>query len=156
MGHSKRTGHGGVIPQSIRLPLLLVQCSQLGQVTISEGGPTFNLLAVPGSIIPRTSFTNWLTLGPTSPAPILITMLFGSRLESEVDAATPLEGPFRAPMCVRFFVRRLAILNNPDLKNGTSCQKKIFAELVRLYLTSWARLRIRIRTTTFQMGLHTS
>jgi hypothetical protein len=70
--------------------------------------PTLSLLAVPGSIIARTSFTNWLTLGPTSPAPIRITMLFGDR-SIELLVAFPLEGPFLAPTWVRFFVRRRAI-----------------------------------------------
>lgn len=40
---------------------------------------TFNLTAVSGSIMVLTSCTSWLTLGPTSPAPTRMTMLFGPR-----------------------------------------------------------------------------
>jgi hypothetical protein len=38
-----------------------------------------------------------------------MTMLLGSLLAEEF-AITPLAGPLRAPMCVRFFVRLRAIL----------------------------------------------
>lgn len=56
----------------------------------------------------RTSLTSWVTLGPTSPAPIRMTILLGSRVAEEL-AVTLLAGPLRAPTCVRFFVRRLAM-----------------------------------------------
>lgn len=52
--------------------------------------PTFRRLAVSGSIIIRTSFTSWLTLGPTSEAPVRITMLFGDLF---IDAAPFFEMP---------------------------------------------------------------
>ena len=71
--------------------------------------PTFNLLAVPGSIMCLTSLTSWLTLGPTSPAPIRITMLFGDLL-ADVLAGTALVGPLRAPTCVCLFTRLRAIV----------------------------------------------
>lgn len=40
---------------------------------------SFSLAAVPGSIIDRTSRTNWLTEGPTWLAPIRMTIDFGAR-----------------------------------------------------------------------------
>ena len=70
---------------------------------------TFNLLAVPGSIIARTSLTSWLTLGPTSPAPMRSTMLLGLRLTAAVFGGGAC-GPFRAPTCVRFLVRLRAMV----------------------------------------------
>ena len=56
----------------------------------------------------RTSLTSWVTLGPTSPAPIRMTILLGSRVAEEL-AVTPFAGPLRALTCVRFFVRRRAM-----------------------------------------------
>lgn len=43
---------------------------------------TFNLVAVSGSISNLISFASWLILGPTSAAPVRMTMLLG-------DAAVP-------------------------------------------------------------------
>ena len=69
---------------------------------------TFSLLAVPGSIMFRTSFTSWLTLDPTSPAPMRMTMLLGALL-ADVLALTLPADPLLAPTCVRFLVRLRAI-----------------------------------------------
>jgi hypothetical protein len=57
----------------------------------------------------RTSAASWLTLVPTSPAPMRMTMLLGSRAE-----AWPAESTcgLLAPTCVLFFVRLRAILGN--------------------------------------------
>ncbi len=80
-------------------------CTEFTNYTV----PTLSLLAVPGSIMLLTSLTSWLTLGPTSPAPIRMTMLFGV-LFKEALLVGPFVAPLRAPTCVRFFVRRLAIV----------------------------------------------
>jgi hypothetical protein len=68
---------------------------------------TFRRLAVSGSIIDRTSFTNWLTLDPTSPAPTRMTMLFGDLFIDADPALTPAGADLR---CVRFLERRLAMI----------------------------------------------
>jgi len=57
----------------------------------------------------RTSFTSWLTLGPTSPAPIRMTMLLGEFEALFARTALP-GGPLVAPIWVRFFVRLRAIV----------------------------------------------
>lgn len=69
---------------------------------------SFNRVAVPGSIIDRTSFTSWLTLGPTSPAPIRMTMLLGALAALDTGTDFPV-GPLFAPIWVRFFVLLRAI-----------------------------------------------
>ena len=57
------------------------------------------------------SFTSWLTLDPTSPAPIRITMVLGSLLADELVAGAG-RAPFLAPTCVRLFFRWRAISVN--------------------------------------------
>lgn len=65
---------------------------------------TFSLLAVSGSIIDLKSLVNCVTLVPTSPAPIRMTMLLGRRAPEPVFAGVSLLGT-----CVLFFFLGLAI-----------------------------------------------
>ena len=63
-----------------------------------------------------TSLTSCETLGPTSLAPIRITMLFGERtpgLEDALRVPDALE-----PACVRFLTRRFAILRRTERKEN--------------------------------------
>lgn len=84
---------------------------------MSPADSTFSLLAVSGSIIARTSLASWVMLGPTSPAPIRMTMLLGD-LFMPPGLPRPLEEPL-ALTWVRFFVRRFAILT----MEGVSCRQ---------------------------------
>jgi hypothetical protein len=74
MGDAEGTGHDGVVAK-------LVGSSFLETVNMmSRRGMqmhTFNRTAVSGSMTCRTSCTSWLTLLPTSCAPMRMTMLFG-------------------------------------------------------------------------------
>ena len=64
---------------------------------------TFSLVAVSGSMSNLISLVSWLTLGPTTPAPVRITRLLG---DADVFDAVWL---LRAAACVRFFTLLLAI-----------------------------------------------
>lgn len=67
-----------------------------------------------GSIIVLTSFTSWLTLEPTSPAPIRITILFGALFCPGFPAAAEVS----ARKCVRFFCLLLAMVSELCVTKG--------------------------------------
>ena len=100
---------------------------------------TFSRLAVSGSIMARTSFTSWPTLEPTSPAPMRMTMLLGSRL---VVPALP--GPVAESLtrtCVLFFVRGFAILAIRSCRGcaGLQIKKKLKPGDVKIQLSNESR-----------------
>lgn len=124
MRNAERAGHGSVVFELVGSALLCaldlagVRMSLLCLLT-------FNRLAVSGSIMARTSFTSWPTLEPTSPAPMRMTMLLGSRL---VVPALP--GPVAESLtltCVLFFVRGFAILATRSCRGcaGLQIKKKL-------------------------------
>src|SRR5690606_12296757 len=81
---------------------------------------SFSRDAVPGSMTRRTSVASWLTLVPTSLAPIRITMLLGSRGLAWPLTAAGLGG-LCAPTWVLFFVRRLAMVVGVGGKSTLEC-----------------------------------
>src|SRR5690625_3303807 len=90
MCDAQGSSHGRIISQPVLFPFLWVLMSMSAGVATqdnnhkNESRPTFNRPAVSGSIIVRTSFTSWLTLEPTCPAPARMTILFGDLLSPAV------------------------------------------------------------------------
>ena len=91
---------------------------------------TFSRTAVSGSIIDRTSCTNWLTLDPTSPAPTRMTMLFG--VPEDREERGPFLAPFGTPVCVRRLARLLAIATL-----GFGKSYRLLLMCLKLEILSW-------------------
>lgn len=105
-----------------------------------------------------TSVASWLMLDPTSPAPMRITMLFGSRADAWPWMAV---SGLAAPTWVRFFClrRAMAIDGYEDLvfqwRNGSFCssdewtlEKKVLAGTT---IRSSAARAISTPTKTFEL-----
>jgi hypothetical protein len=106
MGDTERSSHGGVVFEFVRFSFLCYV--RKGLLVAQLGLHAFRRLAVSGSIIARKSFASWLTLGPTSPAPIRMTMLLGARFVAPGPLEVLLTGT-----CVRFLLLRFAMAAKP-------------------------------------------
>ena len=88
MGYTQRTCHGGEVSQFV-CAAFLFHSMLISSLSVSvvlalvsygmENEHTRSRLAVCGSMTLLTSLTNCVTLEPTSPAPMRMTMLFGVR-----------------------------------------------------------------------------
>lgn len=105
--HAQWAGHRGVVFEFIRLAFLFHRMEWLARSLYWTCGSrrTFSRLAVSGSMTARKSFANCVTLGPISPAPMRMTMLFGRRVPRR-----PFSAASSCRVCVLFFFLGLAIL----------------------------------------------